>query len=155
MTVIIPTLNGYGIEETLASILATEPFLVYLVTVDANFEKARTVVEEIKAGHLITVLSIRYPNKRRQMVWAIPNVETKVIVFADDDVIWPSTLLPYMLSPLESSRYGAVGTNQGLKRRGRAQAKPPTSCQAIQQVSQASKFAEEAEESGGLCRRRK
>ncbi|KAL9633806.1 MAG: hypothetical protein Q9164_004479 [Protoblastenia rupestris] len=64
----------------------------------------------------IRVLSIAYPNKRRQMVRAIPEIRTDVTIFADDDVLWPAKLLQWMLAPLEDESYGGVGTNQRLRR---------------------------------------
>jgi cellulose synthase/poly-beta-1,6-N-acetylglucosamine synthase-like glycosyltransferase len=115
VTVIIPTLTSEGIEETLSSILATEPHEVILVTIDANLAQAQVMVKGLEAAN-VKVLSVNYPNKRRQMVQAIPHVSTKVTIFADDDVIWPNTLLPYMLAPLEDDTYGGVGTNQRLQR---------------------------------------
>ena len=50
------------------------------------------------------------------MCRALPHVETEITVFADDDVLWPSTLLPWMLSPFEKPTVGAVGTSQRLRR---------------------------------------
>lgn len=116
MTVIIPTLAGSGPElwDTLCSILATDPFEVILVTIDENLASARNMCKNL--GQRVHVLSVCQPNKRRQMVCAIPHVQTAITIFADDDVTWPRTLLPWMLAPLEDERYGGVGTNQRLRR---------------------------------------
>ncbi len=70
----------------------------------------RTGTTKVRVSH------IPYPNKRRQMVHAIPEVLTDVTVFADDDVTWPPRLLRWMLAPLEDERFGGVGTNQRLRR---------------------------------------
>ena len=117
VTVVIPSIEGTGSEiwETIRTILMTEPFEVLLVTVDANLERARAMVKEMGTSK-VRVLSVTYPNKRRQMVCAIPEVKTDITVFADDDVLWPPKLLPWVLAPLEDDRYGAVGTNQRLRR---------------------------------------
>lgn len=117
VTVIIPSIEGAGdeIRETIRTILATEPFEILLVTVDANLERARAMVQSMGTKK-IKVHSVTFPNKRRQMVCAIPEVQTDVTVFADDDVLWPPKLLPWILAPLEDERYGAVGTNQRLRR---------------------------------------
>lgn len=117
VTVIIPSLEGDGQElfETIQSILATEPHEIILVTVDANLERARTMIKNMGTPK-IRVLAVPHPNKRRQMVRAIPEVRTSITVFADDDVTWPSTLLPWILAPFEDERYGGVGTNQRLRR---------------------------------------
>jgi hypothetical protein len=32
------------------------------------------------------------------------------MVIADDNVIWPSTILPWLLVPFEDKKIGAVGT---------------------------------------------
>lgn len=117
VTVIIPSIEGAGaaIWETIRSILATEPYQIILVTVEANLERARAMVKSMGTKR-ITVRSVAYPNKRRQMVCAIPDVETEITIFADDDVLWPTKLLPWILAPLEDDAYGAVGTNQRLRR---------------------------------------
>ena len=64
----------------------------------------------------VRICSVAQPNKRRQMVRAIPEVQTEITIFADDDVSWPTRLLSWMLAPLEDERYGGVGTNQRLRR---------------------------------------
>lgn len=64
----------------------------------------------------IRVLSVKRANKRLQMCRAIPEVQTSIIVFADDDVIWPSRLLPWILAPFEDVSMGGVVTCQRLVR---------------------------------------
>ena len=125
VTVVIPSLGGDGIEDTIYSILATDPYEIILVTIDANLERAKKMVKKMMTEK-VRVYSVAQPNKRRQMVRAIPEVTTKITVFADDDVTWPSTLLPWMLAPLEHETYGGVGTNQRLRR-----AESPTLLQTI------------------------
>ena len=115
VTVAIPSLDGDGLEDTLYSILATEPSEIILITIDANLEKAKNMVKKMMTNK-IRVLSVAQPNKRRQMVRAIPEITTKITIFADDDVTWPETLLPRMLAPLESGEFGGVGTNQRVRR---------------------------------------
>lgn len=101
--------------ETIQSILATEPFEIVLVTIHANLQRAQEMVNKMKTTK-IRICSIKHPNKRRQMIHAIPQVRTEITIFADDDVTWPRKLLPWMLAPLEDKRYGGVGTNQRLRR---------------------------------------
>ncbi|KAL8690708.1 MAG: hypothetical protein Q9218_003906 [Villophora microphyllina] len=117
VTVVIPSLQGDGDEllETIRSILATEPSQIILVTIEAQEARAQLLAKELSSARL-KVYSVAQPNKRRQMVRAIPEIRTKITIFADDDVTWPSTLLPWMLAPLEDERYGGVGTNQRLRR---------------------------------------
>ena len=117
VTVIIPSLDGDGGElwDTIRSILATEPFEIILVTIDANIMRSKMMVKSMGTSK-VRICSVAQPNKRRQMVRAIPEVQTEIMVFADDDVSWPAKLLPWMLAPLEDECYGGVGTNQRLRR---------------------------------------
>ena len=117
VTVVIPSIDGDGwiLTETIRSILATEPHEIILVTIHANLVQAQTMVKNMGTTK-IKIRSVAYPNKRRQMVRAIPEITTHITVFADDDVLWPPTLLPWMLAPLEDESYGGVGTNQRLRR---------------------------------------
>jgi len=116
VTVVIPSLDGDNDElrETVRSVLKNEPHEVFLVTIDANVETAEKLAASISKK--IRVLSIPKANKRHQMCKALPQVTTEITVFADDDVSWPSTLLPWMLSPFKDERMGGVGTNQRLRR---------------------------------------
>ncbi|KAL8737958.1 MAG: hypothetical protein Q9181_001180 [Wetmoreana brouardii] len=95
--------------------LATEPYQIILVTTKAQEERAKIMAKELNSSRF-RIFSVSQPNKRRQMVRAIPEIRTEITIFADDDVTWPSTLLPWMLAPLEDARYGGVGTNQRLRR---------------------------------------
>ncbi len=117
VTVIIPSLEGDGPElfDTVQSILATEPHEIILVTIDAQLARAQSMIKRMGTSR-VRVLSIPHPNKRWQMVRAIPDVQTEITIFADDDVTWSSTLLPWILAPFEDERYGGVGTNQRLRR---------------------------------------
>ncbi|KAG6991293.1 hypothetical protein G7Y79_00054g089220 [Physcia stellaris] len=117
VTVIIPSLDGDGgeLSDTIRSILATEPFEIILVTIDANIMRSKMMVKNMGTSK-VRICSVAQPNKRRQMVRAIPEVQTEIMVFADDDVSWPAKLLPWMLAPLEDECYGGVGTNQRLRR---------------------------------------
>ncbi|KAL8747526.1 MAG: hypothetical protein Q9190_000614 [Brigantiaea leucoxantha] len=117
VTVVIPSLQGDGGElwDTIQSILATEPHEIILVTVEAHELRARMMVKSMGTSK-VRICSVAQANKRRQMVCAIPEVRTEITIFADDDVTWPKTLLPWMLAPLEDERYGGVGTNQRLRR---------------------------------------
>ena len=101
-------------EDTIFSILATNPFEVILVTIEANRARAQQMIDKMQAKK-VKVLAVAQPNKRRQMVRAIPEIQTRITVFADDDVTWGPQLLPWMLAPLEDDRYGGVGTNQWIR----------------------------------------
>lgn len=117
VTVVIPSIEGAGEElwDTIRSILATEPYEVILVTIEAHEPRAKLMVKNMGTSK-VRVCCVAHPNKRRQMVRAIPEVKTDITIFADDDVTWPPKLLPWMLAPLEDERFGGVGTNQRLRR---------------------------------------
>jgi cellulose synthase/poly-beta-1,6-N-acetylglucosamine synthase-like glycosyltransferase len=116
VTGVIPSLQGDGDElrETILSCLRNDISKIIVVTIHANLDKARAMAKEISSK--IQVLSIEHPNKRNQMCRAIPYITTKITIFADDDVIWPSTALPWILAPFENPMVGGVGTSQRLKR---------------------------------------
>ena len=63
----------------------------------------------------IRVLTVPFANKRLQMAHGIRNTTTDIIVFADDDAIWPPTLLPYVLACFEDQKVGGVGTSQRVQ----------------------------------------
>ncbi|KAK4992845.1 hypothetical protein LTR66_006164 [Elasticomyces elasticus] len=117
VTGIIPTIDGDGHEllETIRSMLKCRLHEVILVTIDANVKRALKTAQTFR-GASIRVLSVREPNKRRQMCRAIGEVQTKITVFADDDVIWPEKIMPWILAPFEEPAVGGVGTSQRLKR---------------------------------------
>ena len=116
VTVVIPTLDGNGaeLEETCRSVLRNEPEKLILVTIDQNRKKAGFMASAISKK--IEVHSIPQANKRHQMCKALPFVDTRVTIFADDDVLWPPTLLPWILAPFEEDSVGGVGTSQRLRR---------------------------------------
>ncbi|KAI9783178.1 MAG: hypothetical protein M1816_001468 [Peltula sp. TS41687] len=117
VTIIIPTLDGDGdgLRESVRSCLATEPFEILLVTVDANYKRLTELVSSMHTTRL-RAFSVPHANKRRQMCRAIPEVHTPITVFADDDVTWPCTILRWMLAAFERQDIGGVGTSQRLRR---------------------------------------
>ena len=120
VTIIIPTLEGdsESLRETVRSCLATEPYEILLVTTDAHRKRLSDLVQALFTTRLRT-FSVPQANKRRQMCRAIPEVRTKITIFADDDVTWPSTILPWMLAAFEEDKIGGVGTSQRLRRNER------------------------------------
>ncbi|ODH50513.1 hypothetical protein GX48_03331 [Paracoccidioides brasiliensis] len=121
-TIIIPSLLGYGdeLKVTLRSVLINEPFQIILVTIDSNRGSAEKMLRTMPASKTrIQLLSIPKPNKRRQMVRAIPEVQTKITVFVDDDVSWPPRELVWLLAVFEKDPiYGGVATCQRLRGSG-------------------------------------
>jgi hypothetical protein len=64
----------------------------------------------------IRVLDTAIANKRIQVCEALPKVSTRITIMADDDVTWPSTLMPWILAPFEDPQIGGVGTCQRVRR---------------------------------------
>jgi hypothetical protein len=64
----------------------------------------------------LKVLESPVANKRLQVCIAIPLVKTPITVMADNDVTWPSTILPWLLAPFEDKKMGAVGICQWVRR---------------------------------------
>lgn len=71
-------------------------------------------IENPKKGR-IRVITVPKANKRLQMAAGIQETRTDLIVFADDDALWPKTLLASVLACFEDQSIGGVGTSQVVK----------------------------------------
>jgi hypothetical protein len=58
----------------------------------------------------LKVLESPVISKRLQVCIAIPLIKTLITIMVNDDVIWPSTILPWLLIPFKDEKMGAVGT---------------------------------------------
>ena len=125
VTVVIPTIHNRPEElrPSLESILACRPAKLVLVTTWNKHEALSRVAATLRmpdpaAPVEIEVLHVDKANKRLQVCKALEDdhVKTAVTVMADDDVEWPSTLMPWLLAPFEDDRMGGVGTCQRVKR---------------------------------------
>lgn len=116
VTGVVPTIdkNDVSVRDTLLSLLRSSISKIIVVTTHEEEERVRKLAKELSGK--IQVLSINKPNKRNQMCEAIPHIKTKITIFADDDVIWPSTIIPWILAPFEDDRVGGTGTSQRLQR---------------------------------------
>lgn len=114
---VIPTIHN-AFEElrpSLQSILACEPAELMLVTTHDKRKGLQRLADSL--GHPnIRVLDTAIANKRIQVCEALPKVTTRITIMADDDVTWPSTLIPWILAPFEDDQIGGVGTCQRVKR---------------------------------------
>ncbi|KAH0545325.1 hypothetical protein FGG08_000624 [Glutinoglossum americanum] len=117
VTIIIPTIDGEGpdFQQTLCTCLSAAPSEIILVTIDANLERLKSTAALIHSS-CIRVVSVAHANKRRQMCRVLPEVLTKITLFADDDVIWPPRILDWILAAFEKPDIGGVGTSQRLRR---------------------------------------
>ncbi|KHN94249.1 Glycosyl transferase, family 2 [Metarhizium album ARSEF 1941] len=117
-TVVIPTIhdNPEELKPSLESILACNPACLILVT-PYNKVKALQKVADGLSSPNVKVLQTSIANKRLQICEAIPLARTKITILTDDDVTWPSTMLPHLLAPFDKdAQIGGVGTCQRVKR---------------------------------------
>ena len=86
-----------------------------LVTPQKNVTTLRGLCQELGLDNA-RILGAPQANKRLQMIQGLREVWTDVIVFADDDVFWPSDFLDHILAPLEDLAVGGVGPFNALQR---------------------------------------
>ena len=118
VTVVVPTtLKSPGeLIKCLKAIHKCSPAVIFVVTSQANVELVRTRCAR-NSLKTVKVLGVDRLNKRTQMLKALKEVKTDIVVFADDDVIWPShQYLHYLLAIFEDDKVGAGGTRQRVRR---------------------------------------
>lgn len=117
-TVVVPTTFKEPAEpvQCLKCILACNPSKVYVVTGNNNVGLVRDLCG-IEHFDNVVVLGVEKLNKRKQMLRALKEVETEIVVFADDDVFWPPDYLKYLLAIFEDDNVGAGGTRQRVRRK--------------------------------------
>ena len=117
VTVIIPIINidVKELKQTIRSMLACDPFQILVVTRKDEYSILEGFSRTINAKNL-KILMVPVADKRLQLCQAIPEVKTDIVVFADGDVMWPSTILPWLLAPFENPKIGGVGTSQRARR---------------------------------------
>ena len=115
VTIIVPTIDaGEEFKEAARSWLVGKPKEVIIVTEEKMLGPLQELAHAVDPQR-IRVITVPYANKRLQMVKGIKEVTTDIIVFADDDAIWPPTLLPYVLACFEDQKVGGVGTSQRVQ----------------------------------------
>ena len=115
VTVIIPTLGtNEAFPRSLSSIVACSPYAIRVITPEKSVDRARKLCSNISQH--IEVSASQVANKRFQMLQGVQHAVTPIVVFADDDVFWPQTFLPYILAPFEDPSTGAVGPYAVLER---------------------------------------
>lgn len=115
VTIVVPTIDaGEEFKEAANSWLVGKPKEILIITEDKMIGPLQELANAVDPER-IRVLSVPFANKRLQMSHGIKNVTTDIIVFADDDAIWPPTLLPYTLACFEDQKIGGVGTSQRVQ----------------------------------------
>ncbi|GAA5909302.1 glycosyltransferase family 2 protein [Sporobolomyces salmoneus] len=132
VTIVVPTIDSDAHFLTaMRSWLVGQPYEIIIITTFAvlpaleelaaemNREDAEKNPEMVKEGMMgrdgkgrVRVFGVEKANKRKQMVEGIKRTQTDIIVFADDDAIWPARLLSYVLACFEDLSIGGVGTSQ-------------------------------------------
>ena len=118
VTVIIPTIETdmNELRTTLESVIAVAPARFILVTTVDKRARIEKLARSLNFPRL-EVLATAIANKRLQVCEALPLVRTRITVMADDDVVWPVTIMPWLLAPFDhDSRMGGVGTCQRVRR---------------------------------------
>lgn len=118
VTVVIPTtFKTLGeLVKCLQAVAKCLPAKIFVVTSLANVKLVETCCKLHSLKH-VNILGVNRLNKRTQMLKALEEVETDIVVFADDDVIWPSqSYLDYLLAIFEDPAVGAGGTRQRVRR---------------------------------------
>lgn len=115
VTIIVPTIDaGEEFKEAAHSWLVGNPKEILIITEERMVGPLQELANAVNPDK-IRVLTVPFANKRLQMSHGIRNTTTDIIVFADDDAIWPPTLLPYVLACFEDQQVGGVGTSQRVQ----------------------------------------
>jgi cellulose synthase/poly-beta-1,6-N-acetylglucosamine synthase-like glycosyltransferase len=117
VTIVIPTTfkTPGELAQCISCILAEGPKEVFVVTGAANVSPARALVEA-NSFKTVKVLGVEKLNKRTQLLTALEQVSTPLVVFADDDVFWPQGYLLQLTAIFENPSVGAGGTCQRVRR---------------------------------------
>ncbi|KAK4617612.1 hypothetical protein CLAFUW4_11806 [Fulvia fulva] len=108
-TIIIPTVDpeNAGFKECLTTVLTNHPAAILIVTVGLDKQDlVERVIKEFNHGKTkIRAMQQALANKRRQVAFALPHVQTEIVVLVDDHVYWPSEkFLPTILAPFEDPK---------------------------------------------------
>ncbi|KAK9728194.1 hypothetical protein K7432_001249 [Basidiobolus ranarum] len=121
VTIVVPTIDaGEEFKEAAHSWLLNDPKEILIITETKMVGPLQELANSVDPDK-IRVFSVPKANKRLQMVEGIRHTNTEILVFADDDAIWPPTLLEYTLACFEDRKMGGVGTSQTVKAIGRYQ----------------------------------
>ncbi|KAH9269218.1 hypothetical protein BASA83_008710 [Batrachochytrium salamandrivorans] len=93
VTILIPTIDsGEEIKMALRSWLRNKPAEVIFITIPSALAALEALASEV--------------DPERQ------TVKSDIIVFCDDDVVWPDTMVEWLIAPFEDRQMGGVGTSQ-------------------------------------------
>ncbi|KAK5693894.1 hypothetical protein LTR17_024925 [Elasticomyces elasticus] len=117
VTVVIPTTFKCAEEfsHCLKNIIAELPAAIIVITSNANVPLISDICTVMRYTN-VAVLGVDKLNKRVQMTKALKQIKTNLVVFADDDVFWPSGYLNLLLAVFDDPKTGAGGTRQRVRR---------------------------------------
>jgi cellulose synthase/poly-beta-1,6-N-acetylglucosamine synthase-like glycosyltransferase len=127
-SVIIPTVfkNPVELAECIGRVAACRPGAIFCVVLDSNVSACHALCDANNFSH-VKVLGVPRLGKRTQMVRALKHIQTRIIVWADDDVFWPTDYLEHLVAIFEDPKVGAGGSCQRVRRTARS---PWTPCSA-------------------------
>jgi cellulose synthase/poly-beta-1,6-N-acetylglucosamine synthase-like glycosyltransferase len=116
-TVVIPTTfkEPHKLLECIGRIFNEGPLAIFVVTAFANVPTVQQLCDEAGFGTVL-VRGVEHLNKRAQLLTALRETITSIVVLADDDVFWPSGYLQRLLAIFEDPKVGAGGTRQRVRR---------------------------------------
>lgn len=114
VSLIVPTIGfDKDLIISLRSWLSNHPKDIIIVTSEKFLDALIELVHgelSVEERKIVQTLSCPLANKRKQLVAGIQKATAEIIVFADDDVFWPPSVLTYMLAGFETdASVGSVG----------------------------------------------
>jgi cellulose synthase/poly-beta-1,6-N-acetylglucosamine synthase-like glycosyltransferase len=117
-TIVIPTVFAKPSElaECIGRVLTCGPRDIFVVLLEKNVAHCRALCHANGFTN-VTVLGVPKLGKRTQILRAMAHVTTELVVFADDDVFWPTDYLEHLVAIFDGhDNVGAGGTLQRVRR---------------------------------------
>lgn len=119
VSIIIPTVavDTLDFEECLRKAIESGPHSIFIVT-DTPFRaaKAERLVQEIgTSGVNVQVKTTEFPNKRHQIIRAVGDVRTSLILCLDDHVFLPPLFFAEVLHVFDDPKVGLCGTRKSVR----------------------------------------
>lgn len=119
-SICVPTVykNPKELLECLQRIHNCGPKAIFVILLETHLEHACAMISANGLSNFVTCLPVKKLGKRTQLLTALQSkmLNTKLVIFADDDVFWPANYLENMLAAFENPNVGAAGTCQRTRR---------------------------------------
>ena len=118
-TVCIPTVfkDPDELAECIGHVDSCGPSEIFIIVLDSNVAACRALCDANNFSNC-TVLGVPRLGKRLQMVRALEHIQTRIIVWADDDVFLPTNYLEHLVAIFENPKVGAGSSVQKVRRPG-------------------------------------